>query len=355
MADRYDLYVGTYSKGAAAGGIYRFDFDATTGRLAPKGATNDLDNPTFLALHPDGRSLYAANEIGNFEGKPAGAASAYRIEPDGALTRLNRQASAGRGPCYVSVEPTGRALLIANYGSGSVACLPIGADGSLAEASTFVQHEGSGPNPGRQEGPHAHFIQPDPSGRFALACDLGTDEVRIYRLDAAAGRLEFHAAAKLHPGAGPRHLAFHPSGRFAYVANELDSTVTAFTWSAETGELTPFEKSSTLPPDFKETNYPAHILVHPSGRTLYLSNRGHDSIAIFNIAADGRLEARGHASTGGATPRHFALDPEGRYLLAENQESGSIVVFRVARDGGLEPTGMQVDVPKPVCIVMRAR
>jgi 6-phosphogluconolactonase len=253
------------------------------------------------------------------------------------------------------VDREGGNVLVANYASGSVCVLPIDKNGRLAEASQVIQHEGRGPDPKRQEGPHAHSIHLDPAGRFVLAVDLGLDKVLVYRFDPAQGRLLPHEGppASVAPGAGPRHLAFHPAGRFAYVINEMASTVTAFAYDAERGVLREVQTVSTLPPDFRGESTTAEVRVHPSGRFLYGSNRGHDSIAVFAIEADGgRLAAITCEPTHGRTPRHFAIDPTGAYLLAANQASGNLVVFRIdAHTGGLRPAGVQVEVPSPVCVI----
>jgi 6-phosphogluconolactonase len=349
------VYVGTYTGKGGARGIELLRLDPASGDLRPVGTAAEAANPSFLAIHPNRKYLYAVNEVGDFEGRKTGVVSAFGIDPaTGALRALNRQASEGTGPCHVSVDPSGRCVLVANYGGGSVAALPIREDGSLGPAGSSVKHQGSGPNPRRQEGPHAHCIVADPAGRFAFAADLGLDKILVYRLDAAAAALAPHEppSAAVDPGSGPRHFTFHPGGKWAYVINELASTVTAFRYDAARGVLEPFQTVSTLPADFNGTNYTAEVVVAPDGRTLYGSNRGHDSLAVFRIdASDGRLTPAGHVSTGGKTPRNFAIAPGGRWLLAANQNSDSIVVFGVDPEtGGLTPAGKSVQVPKPVCV-----
>jgi 6-phosphogluconolactonase len=349
------VYVGTYTGKGGARGIELLRLDPASGDLRPVGTAAEAANPSFLAIHPNRKYLYAVNEVGDFEGRKTGVVSAFEIDPaTGALRALNRQASEGTGPCHVSVDPSGRCVLVANYGGGSVAALPIREDGSLGPAGSSVKHQGSGPNPRRQEGPHAHCIVADPAGRFAFAADLGLDKILVYRLDAAAAALAPHEppSAAVDPGSGPRHFTFHPGGKWAYVINELASTVTAFRYDAARGVLEPFQTVSTLPADFNGTNYTAEVVVAPDGRTLYGSNRGHDSLAVFRIdASDGRLTPAGHVSTGGKTPRNFAIAPGGRWLLAANQNSDSIVVFGVDPEtGGLTPAGKSVQVPKPVCV-----
>jgi 6-phosphogluconolactonase len=350
------VYAGTYTQGKSKG-IYLLELDMETGALTVAGSGPQVVNPSFLAIHPNRRFLYACNETGDFEGQKSGAVSAFAIAPEtGQLTLLNRQASRGTAPCHLTVDREGKHVLVANYSSGSVAVLPILPDGKLGPATGFVQHEGHGPNPARQEGPHAHSINLDAANRFAVAADLGLDKLMVYRLDAARGTLTPNdpPSAPVAPGAGPRHFAFHPNGRFAYVINELNSTVTAFAWDALHGTLKELQAISTLPPDFQGTNYPAEVQVHPSGKFLYGSNRGHDSIVIYTInARTGQLRRIGNQPTGGRNPRNFCLDPTGTYLLAANQDSDNIVVFRIdPKTGGLSPTGHTAEVPKPVCVLM---
>ena len=346
------VYVGTYT-GPKSKGIYMLRLDMATGALGAPEVAGETTNPSFLAIHPTRRFLYAVSEVWGPAGK-AGGVSAFAVAPDtGLLTPLNKQATGGAGPCYVAVDKEGRNVLAANYGSGSVCALPIGQDGRLAEATAVIQHKGSGPNPKRQSGPHAHSINPDPTGRFALAADLGLDKILIYKFDAAKGTLEPNdpPSASVAPGAGPRHLAFHPSGRFAYVINEMGGTVTALSWDGARGTLTELQTVSTLPADFRGENTTAEVQVHPSGRFLYGSNRGHDSIAVFAIADDGRLKALGHQPTQGRNPRNFGIDPTGTWLLAANQNSDSIVVFRIdPATGVLAPAGVTASVPSPVCV-----
>jgi len=345
------VYIGTYT-GPKSKGIYQLRLDLASGSLSTPELAGETINPSFLAVHPSRRFLYA---VGEAWGQAAGSLSAFAIAPDtGKLTLLNTQPTGGAGPCYVSVDKQGTNALVANYGSGSVCVLPIGKDGRLAEATAVVQHKGSGPNPKRQEGPHAHSINLDPTGRFALAADLGLDKVLVYRFDPAKGTLVPNdpPAASVAPGAGPRHLAFHPNGQFAYVINEMGNTVTAFRWDASRGTLGELQTVPTLPADFRGNSTTAEVQVHPSGRFLYGSNRGHDSIAIFAIDGEaGTLKPLGHQSTQGRNPRNFGIDPTGTYLLAANQNSDSIVVFRIdPQTGSLSPTGVTASVPSPVCV-----
>ncbi len=349
------VYIGTYT-GSKSQGIYLARFQPATGRLSAPELAAETKNPSFLALHPNRPVLYAVGEIGNFEGKRTGAVSAFGIdEPTGKLTLLNQQSSGGAGPCYLAVDATGGCVLVANYGGGSVAVLPIEADGRLREPSMTVPHQGSSVNPQRQAGPHAHCTVPDPANRFALVCDLGLDKVLVYRLDPGKGALAPNdppfVSAK--PGSGPRHLAFHPNGRFVYVINEIKSTLTAYGYDAPAGVLKELQTVPMLPADFKADNICAEVQVHPSGRFVYGSSRGHDSIAAFAIdPKSGQLTFIERQSTQGKTPRHFALDPGGHWLLAENQDSDNVVIFQVDTESGrLRPTGQRAAVGAPACLV----
>jgi 6-phosphogluconolactonase len=350
------VYVGTYTGGKSKG-IYLFrlteDGD-TDGRasLESAGLAAEARNPSFLEIDPKRRLLFAVNEAADAGGQPGGAVSSYAIGDHGQLTLINQQSTRGGGPCHLTLDKTGRFILAANYGGGSVVVLPVAGDGRLGEAADFVQHEGSSVNPQRQKGPHAHFITTDPSNRFALVCDLGLDQVLVYRFDAENGTLTPNdpPAAKLKPGAGPRHLAFHPDGKFVFVINELDSTITAFEFDAYRGSLNELHTVSTLPPDFKGENSTAEIAVHFSGKFLYGSNRGHDSIALYAInERTGALSFLCAESTRGKTPRHFELAPQGRHLIAANQNSDSLMVYGVNAAGRLEPVDA-VDCPTPVCV-----
>lgn len=356
---QYIAYVGTYTSKTNSKGIYAFRFDAGKGQLTSIGVAAETADPSFLAASPDGKFLYAVNEVGNFNGGNTGAVSAFSIDAKtGALKLLNQVPSRGAGPCYISLDKTAAFALVANYDSGNIASFPIQGDGSLATASGFVQHSGSGPDKSRQEGPHAHWIGTSPDNRFALVADLGLDEVIVYGFDAFRGTFtpSLNGFAKVKPGAGPRHLAFSPNGKFAYVLSEMESSVTAFSYEAKAGTLKSLQTISALPPQYSGRKEAAEIAVHPSGKFLYASNRGHDSIAIFAIDGKrGTLKPLGQVLTGGKTPRHFAIDPTGAYLLAENQESNSIVVFHIdSATGALTPTGQTVEVPSPVCITFVA-
>ncbi|WP_148599073.1 lactonase family protein [Aquisphaera giovannonii] len=357
----YWAYVGTYTEGKSPSqGIYLLELDPASGKVTEYGPVANVPNPSFLAIRPGGKELYAVSEVGRFNNKPGGGVTALAIHPiTGKLTALNQESSVGEGPCHVAVDRTGKNVLVANYNNGVVACLPIDEAGRLRPASSSIQHEGSSVDRGRQGGPHAHSINVDPSNRFALAADLGLDKVLVYRLDAEKGTLTPNdpPSASVKPGSGPRHLAFHPNGRFVYVISEMGNTLTAFAYDGEKGELKEIEAVSTLPADFRGKSYTADVHVHPSGKFVYGSNRGHDSIAIFAIdQATGKLTPAGHVPTGGKTPRNFAIDPTGSCLLAENQGSDTIVVFRIdASTGGLTRVGEPIKVPMPVCIQMIPR
>jgi len=347
------VYIGSYSP-AEQEGIHCYELNSETGKLTKLSGTRGVKNPSFLAIHPNKRYLYAVSEVADTGGKPTGAVSAFAIDPkSGGLKPLNWQSSGGGGPCYLVVDRRGGAVLVANYGGGSVESIPIGKEGRLNKPASFIQHKGSSVNPARQKGPHAHSINVDPSNRFAVAADLGLDKVLIYRFDSSTGKLKPNdpAFAKVEPGGGPRHFAFHPTGRFGYTNNEITSSVTAFDFDAKAGKLTPLQTISTLPKPHKG-NSTAEVQVHPSGKFLYCSNRGHDSIAMFRIdQKTGKLTAIGHESTQGRTPRNFGIDPAGKFLLAANQSTNNIVVFRIdGRSGKLKATGHSVKVPRPVCV-----
>ncbi|HEX9187196.1 MAG TPA: lactonase family protein [Vicinamibacteria bacterium] len=347
------VYVGTYTDGTSRG-IYRTTFDPSTGSLTEPVLAAETKNPSFLALHPSGRFLYAVGEISSFEGAKTGAVSAFAVDPrTGDLALLNQQASEGTGPCHLVVDKAGKNVLVANYGGGTVAVLPIEASGRLKKASSVRAHEGSGPTKGRQEKPHAHGIYLDAAERFAFSPDLGADRVFVYRFDGDRGTLEPHGAAPVDPGSGPRHLAFHPSGRFAYAINELLSTVTAFSYEAEKGALAPIQTITTLPAGFSGTSWTAEVEVSRDGRFLYGSNRGDDSLAVFAVdSSTGRLAAKGHAPVGGKYPRHFTIEPSGRFILAGHQNSGTISVLRLDPATGMPAlTGVTVKLDKPVCLL----
>jgi len=348
------LYVGTYTEAGRAEGVYLLRMDPGTGQLRRVGSHDAGPNPSFLAIHPAGRVLYAVNELEKYEEKATGAVSAFAIARDtGALTRLNEQSSEGGAPCYVSVDRSAQVVLVANYVGGSIALLPIQPNGALAPAAHVAQHTGKGPNAERQEAPHAHCVIADPSNRFVLAADLGADRVFVYRADFGGKSLRHVEGgdAVMSPGTGPRHIAFHPTLPLVFVANELDSTVATLRFDAERGALSPIAKRSTLPAGWKGTNYPADIHVASTGRTVYVSNRGHNSIAVFSVTeATGALALEQVVSTEGDWPRNFTLDATGRWLLVANQRSDSVVVFKRDPQGQLTSTRQRIAIPSPVCL-----
>ena len=348
------VYIGTYTKGESKG-IYVYRFDPKTGKLTKIGLAAETVNPSFVAIHPNHRFLYSVSEVDDFQGKSSGAVSSFSIDSKtGLLTKLNTVSSKGSGPCYVKVDATGKSLLVANYGSGSIAALPIKDNGELGEAASAIQHLGSSADKERQSGPHAHSINPSPDNRFAIVADLGLDEVLVYKLDAAKALLTPNTPpfTKVAPASGPRHFAFDPAGKFGYVINEMKSTVTAFSYDKAAGTLKEIQTITTLPAGFTGETSTAEVQVHPSGNFLYGSNRGHDSIAIFTIdKKTGMLTAAGHTPTQGKTPRNFGIDPSGKFLFAANQDEGGVVVFRIdAKTGKLTPTGDKLDIPFPVCV-----
>ena len=348
---KYLVFVGTYTTKTESKGIYAYEFDADTGKLTPKGVAAETPDPSWIAVHPGGKYLYAANEAGK-----ASTVSAFAVDvKSGKLTLLNQIPSLGEDPCYLSFDKTGKYVLVANYSSGTIAVFPILADGRLGEHTTFVKDQGAaGPNKKHQEGPHAHWIETSPDNRFALVADLGLDEVLVYKFDAASGTLTPNepAFARLKAGSGPRHAVFYPNGKFFFVVSELSSTATSFAYDVKKGTLKETGTASTLPPGFSGRNDVAEAAVHPNGKFLYVSNRGNDSMAILSIDPGNRtLAPAGGIPTGGKEPRHFAIDPSGKYLLAENQFSNNVVVLKIdPATGGLTPTGQVVEVPSPVDI-----
>ena len=346
-------YVGTYTGGKSEG-IYVLDLDPATGHMAPPRLAADVESPSFVALHPDGEHLYSVSEMGG--GRRANSVTAFSIKTDGTLTELNSRPSGGPGAAHVAVGPDGGVVIASNYGAGSVSSIPVNADGSLAEPASVVQHVGSSVNPKRQGEPHAHSANVDATGRFAVVCDLGMDKLLVYAIDPETKALTPHDPAYLatEPGGGPRHFSFHPDGRFAYANLELTNRLLALRWDADAGTLDPIQSVSTLPDDFTDWNSTAETLVHPSGKFVYVSNRGHNSVAVFAIDPDdGTLTFVEREPTGGETPRGFGIDPSGRFLLAANQDSDTVVAFRIDPDtGALDPTGSTVEVGKPVNVRM---
>jgi 6-phosphogluconolactonase len=362
---KFLLFVGTYTEKESKG-IYVFRFDPGSSEVTPLGVAAETTNPSFLAIDPSHRFLYAVNEEQKYKGENSGAVSAFAIDhqPDerpkggasqtGKLQFLNAVASRGADPCYISFDKTGKYALVANYTGGSIAVFPVQSDGQIGESSAFVQHVGSSINHQRQEGPHAHWIETTPDNRFAIAVDLGLDELLVYRFNAKTGSLTANDPpyAKLDPGAGPRHLVFHPNGRFVYVVNELQSSITAFAYDARSGALHKLKTVSTLPKNFIGSNETAEIRIDASGRFLFASNRGHDSIAVFSVdSKTGSLNLVDCFSTRGKTPRNFEIGPTGRFLFVANQDTNNVVVFEIdSNNGRLIPTKSVIQVPTPVCL-----
>lgn len=356
------MFVGTYTRRDSAGkgkseGIYAYRFNSADASLTPVSTTSGIANPSFLAIDPAQRFLYAVSELGEQpDGKPGGSVTAFRIHrEDGTLEYLNEQPTHGTSPCHLTVDATSRNVLFVSYGSGNLGVLPIKDDGSLDKVSDLIQHEGSSVNPQRQGEPHPHSINLGPNNRLALVPDLGTDKVMIYAFSPSEGKLTPNPDqpwARTKSGAGPRHLAFHPNHKFAYVCNELDSTVTGFAFDSDRGTLHEIQTLSSLPDDYRDKSYCADIHVHPNGKTVYVSNRGHDSIAVFDCdTGSGKLTLSDLTSTRGNFPRNFALDPTGNFLIAANQNSDDIFRYSIdAKSGKLTPIEGRLAVPTPVCI-----
>lgn len=337
------------------GGIHAYEFDTTTGRLKPVRRTAGAENPFFLALSPDGKFLYSIHAR-QFGGKDNEQVAAYQVlGQTGELKLLNRQSAEGRAACYLDVDKTGKVVLVANYSSGSVASLPIKADGSLGKPASFIQHTGSSVNPQRQKEPHAHCIVVSPDNKYAYAADLGTDQILCYKLDPATAKLAPNKPpfARTPPGAGPRHLTFHPNGKRAYVINELLNSVTVFDYDADSGTLTAKQTVSTLPNDFKGTSYCADLKITPDGRFLYGTNRGHDTIAAYRIAADGQLSLVAIEPSLGKGPQNLAITADGGWLLCANMPGNNLAVFKIdPKSGGLKAAGDPVSQTSPSCIML---
>ncbi|MCX6985519.1 MAG: lactonase family protein [Lentisphaerae bacterium] len=348
-AQPVDVYFGTYNKAGFPEGIFHAVFDLKTGRLSIPELAAAASDPTFIEIHPNSKFIYSVTE------RNPGAVSAFAIEPETKkLILINSSKSCGKAPCHLCVSNDGRTLLVANYTSGSVASIPINKDGSLSEPASSIQHTGSGADPKRQEGPHAHSINLSPDNRFAYAADLGLDKIMVYRLDSGSGRLlpNVPPEIKIKPGAGPRHFSFGPNGKFSYLINELDETIVAFAYDPKTGNLSEIQTISTLPESFAGISYCAEVRVHPNGKFLYGSNRGHDSIVTYEINPEkGTLTLLGFQNSGIKNPRNFNIDPTGRFCIVANQDSDTVIVFRINQETGLlESTDQVIKIPKPVCV-----
>ncbi|GAA4446630.1 lactonase family protein [Nibrella saemangeumensis] len=350
------LYVGTYSTRGSEG-IYVYSFDRKTGALERLQGITQGKSPSFLAVHPSGRFLYAVNE-GDQQGEnKSGTVSAYRIDPaTGKLTYINQQSSHGGAPCHISIDKTGKLAFISNYSGGSLTMLPIAADGSLGTETDHVQHNGSGANKSRQEKPHVHSAILSPDERFVYVSDLGTDKVYIYEIDKAKGKLKPAQTphVSVAPGSGPRHFTIHPNGKYAYLVEEIISAVASFSRDSKTGALTLMQDQvKALKDEFDPKNSGADIHTDPMGRYLYESIRGKHLLAIFSIGNDGKIQLIGQQDTQGKTPRNFLVDDRGEFVLAANQDSDNVVVFKLeAKTGKLTPTGTEIKVPAPVCLKM---
>jgi 6-phosphogluconolactonase len=345
------IYVGTETRTKSgvhrSEGIYVYRMSSESGELHLIQAVESGESPTFLALHPNRKNMYAINEIRE------GRATSFSIDiANGRLKQLNTEPIDGNGPCYVSLSPDGSWLLAACYAGGSLSVLPVLPDCKVGKVSSVVQHQGKGTDPRRQDAPHAHSIRFDPSGRFALACDLGTDKVHVYQLENGQLTPNTFPYGESQPGAGPRHLAFHPSGKWVYVATEMGNTVETFAWDSEQGKLERVSSISSLPADFTEHSQIAHILISPNGQHLYVSNRGHNSLAVYAVAPGGGLSTVGFVSTGGSWPRNFEMTPDGKFILVANQESDSLVTFAVDETTGMpSPVGEPVVMTRPMFVM----
>ena len=351
---KFRTYVGTYSRGDSKG-IYSFVLDTGAGTLTPEGLVAETENPSFLAIHPTGKYLYAVNELDKYQGQASGSVTAFKINAaSGKLERLNEVASGGTSTCHINISRNGKFAVVSNYGSGSCAAFALEADGKLGTRTAFHQHSGSSADPGRQRGPHAHSVNFDSQNKHVIVADLGLDQVKVYNFNASTGAMTPNEPAftKLKPGSGPRHFSFHPSGKYAYVINEMACSVTAFNWNAAKGTLTEIDTFSTLPGPVEKGFSTAEVVAHPNGKFVYGSNRGHNTIAVFQVdAATGKLKTVEHKSTQGAVPRNFAIDPTGQFLIAANQNTDTIVLFRINQtSGALEQVGAPVKAPVPVCV-----
>ena len=356
-SEQFYLYVGAYTQGEDEG-ITIYKFDATDGDLQYISTTTGVSNPSYMVIHPKKKLLIAVNETGQFNGEESGSVSSFAISMDGSLKQLSQVASGGGSPCYVSIDKSGDWAFVSNYGGGNVSMFPIEKDGTLKPYSELMQHIGTGVLKGRQSKPFAHSVILDPKDDFALVADLGLDKVISYKLDKKNGKLESteESNLKLADGSGPRHLTFHPNKKLAFIISELTSTISSCTYNANLGKLTLIETVNALPAGFNGESYCADIHVSPNGKFLYGSNRGHDSIVIYQIdQKTGNLTYVDHHSVNGSWPRNFMIDPSGKFLLVANQKSNNIVVFKIdSETGKLRANGVEVEISKPVCLKMLA-
>jgi len=350
------LYVGAYTENAEQG-ISIYKFDANQGGLSFIATEKNVKNPSYLAINDKNNLLVAANEVGEYHGKKTGYVTSFSINSEtGGLTKINEVASGGGAPCYVTVNKSASHAFVSNYSGGNVSIIPIQSDGRLSEYSDLKQHEGTGGNPARQKGPHAHFIELDPKQEFAIAVDLGMDKIISYKIDEKQGLLNESNQFSVQAGAGPRHLTFHPNKRLVFVISELNSTISSLSYDSKEGKFSEVMTVSTLPDDFNGTSYCADIHVSPNGKYVYGSNRGHNSIVVYQVdVKSGKLSYVDHTSVKGDWPRNFLIDPTGKFLLVANQKSDNIVVFKIDQESGrLRSNGVEVQLPKPVCLKMLA-
>lgn len=348
------LYIGTFSVRGSEG-IYVYDWDLNTGQFQEIQTLSGRESPSFLTIHPNGKYLYSANREGIVEGENWGSVSAYAIDQaTGKLSVLNDRSAFGAGACHVNTDHTGRLLYVSNYGEGNFTVYPILENGRIGENKYNFQYEGRGPNANRQEKPHLHSAMPSPDNRYVFAADLGTDRLYAYRVKARRAKLKPAKTpwVEIEPGGGPRHFTFHPNGKWVYVAEELSAHVTAFQYNAGRGAMRKIQRLSTLPEGYDDPSFCADIHVHPNGRFLYVSNRGHNSLAIYRIDQQtGRLSLIDTPGVEGNWPRNFLISPDGRWCLVANERSDNIAVFSIDGESGkLTFTGRELNIPSPVCL-----
>ena len=351
------VYIGTDTHPPSKSkGIYLYRLDTASGRITDQGVAAEIGDPGWQKISSGGKFLYTVATAQNHR---QSIVAAYSIDSrTGALKWLNQEATNGEDSTHLDVDPSGSCTMVANYNSGDISVMPINPDGTVTAPTAVIRHTGSSIDPQRQTHPYVHSCNIDPSGKFMLACDLGVDKIFIYRFDPASRSLSAAdpATVAVAPGAGPRHLSFHPNGKFAYLVTEMGGTVIAYSWDSEMGQLHPLQTVSTLPPTFRAFNKSAEVRIHPNGKFLYASNRGPDDLAIFAVdPASGTLKLAGFQPTGGKGPRDFAIDPTGNFLFAANQDSDSVTVFRIdPATGLLAPMNVTMNVPTPICVTFLA-